>query len=98
MNDEPDRLTQSWNRADPRYADESVLSTQLIRSAQGPLDKSKGWFGRIVCQFAFLLFFFLPGAYALKLGLFTTFDPLTLFCGSICLGLGLLLSLFIWKK
>jgi len=97
MHEERDRLNESWSRVDPRYSDESVLSAQLIRSAQGPLGKKKGWIGRTVCQIAFILFFLLPGIYFLGLIHQEGFSIGLLLAGSIPILFGGLLSWFIWK-
>ena len=97
MHEPEDRLNASWSRTDPRYSDESVLSAQLIRSAQGPLDKRKGWVGRSICQLAFILFFFLPGIYFLKMMGQEGFSMTLLMAGTIPIVFGILLSWFIWK-
>ncbi|MEM6820585.1 MAG: hypothetical protein AAF558_01410 [Verrucomicrobiota bacterium] len=97
MHHEPDRLTQSWNRTDPRYSDESVIAAQMIRSAQGHKSKGKGWFGRIVCQIVFILFFFVPAWYFATIAMASEWHPSILIAVILPVLIGSAMSWFIWK-
>ena len=98
MDREPDRLTQSWSRVDPRYSDESAISAQMIRSAQESRMKGRGWIGCIACQIAFILFFFLPGLYFFKMGWEHGWNFGVLFSFLLPTTIGSLLTWFIWKN
>ncbi len=93
---EPDRLNQSWSQVTPRYSDKSAISAQMIRYARGSLSPGKGWFGRIICQIVFILFFILPGSLFILMGLKSGWMGGLL--GLVPTSIGLLLSYIIWKK
>ncbi|MEM1157117.1 MAG: hypothetical protein AAF649_05115 [Verrucomicrobiota bacterium] len=95
--EEPDRLNQSWSQTSPRYSDQSALSAQLIRFSRGSgKSRGRGWFGTLMCQLVFILFFFVPGGLFISMWLNSGWTPgLT---GLIPIAIGGLLSAFIWKK
>lgn len=95
--EEPDRLNESWSRTAPRYSDKSAISAQMIRYARGAdLPQGKGWIGRLACQLVFILFFFVPGGLFLTMLINSGWMPGLL--GLVPIGIGSLLSYFIWKK
>ncbi|MEM6883499.1 MAG: hypothetical protein AAF571_00600 [Verrucomicrobiota bacterium] len=93
----PDRLNESWSRTAPRYSDKSATSAQMIRYArESGKSSGNGWFGRIICQLSFILFFFVPGGLFLTMWINSGWTPGLL--GLVPAAIGGLLSYFIWKK